>query len=79
MLRYFHGREPRNLVTSHTIDQNGPFGVYPEVYSVAHKYIFGDEGRIMRQILRGKDGHGPVKYIWGGDQVIVNDFTYLCP
>lgn len=77
-IRSFYGKI-RNLRTSHTIDQNGPFGVYPEVYSVVHKYIFGDEGRIMRQILRGKDGHGPVKYIWGGDQVIVNDFSYVCP
>ena len=76
-IQTFYGKEARNLLLRYTIQQNGPFGIYPDVYIGKYTYTFDNKGLITRQAYRGKNGEPA--YIWGSNTFNVKDFTYICP
>jgi YD repeat-containing protein len=77
--RSFYGKASRNLPVKYTIQQNGPFGTYPDVYQATYTYVFNENGFVKRQIFQGKNGEHPYLYGGGGDFIKVLDFTYICP
>lgn len=73
----FYGKASRNLQTQSIIDEDNHYYITPNVYKTTYLYAFDNNDRIKRQLLRGKDGEHP--FLYGGDLVRVNDFTYICP
>ena len=73
----FYGRESRNLLSKYTIQQNGPFSIYPNVYEGTYTYTYDGSGRVKRQILQGKQGE-PISFLYDVDKVVVKDFSYTC-
>lgn len=76
-IQSFYGKASRNLLIKTVIQQNGPFGIFPNVYIVDYTHTFDSKGRVECQMQRGKDGEP--RFIYGGDIVGVKDFTYFCP
>ncbi|GAB2581861.1 hypothetical protein [Spirosoma areae] len=74
----FYGKESRNLLIKYAVENSRYKGIYPSVYTGTYAYTFDEKSRVKRQIFRGKDGE-IVGYIYGGDKVQINDFTYTCP
>jgi len=73
----FYGKPSRHLPAGYTIQQNGPFDVYPNVYQVRYTYTFNELGLVKRQIFQGKNGEKAYLY-GGGSPIKVTDFTYTC-
>ena len=76
-VRSFYGKPSRNLPIRYTVDEKSLFGSGKLNALVGtYTYVFNENGSVKRQILRDKEN---IPIIYGGNDVEVNDFAYLCP
>ncbi|AQG80618.1 hypothetical protein [Spirosoma montaniterrae] len=73
-IKTFFGKISRNLLVGYTIQQNGPFRTYPNVYVGRYSYEFDKNDLVTTEIFNGKTGEPP--YLWGGNKLTVKRLVY---